>query len=74
MPAGPGGPGVWSCESTDPKQLDPEGCPYVQPAAGSKCWKRGASCHYGRCYWEGTSSTCEGGKWKNEQVRMGAPG
>ena len=74
MPSAPGERGVWSCESTDPKQLDPRGCPYLQPVDGSTCGKSGAICHYGRCYWNGSSSTCEGGTWKNEVVRMGEPG
>jgi hypothetical protein len=73
MPAGPGGPGLWRCGSTDPKQLDPRGCPYVQPADGSTCEKSGASCYYGACDWYGTRSTCEGGKWKSELVRGPGP-
>jgi hypothetical protein len=69
---GPGDPGSWRCGSTDPRRLDPQGCPYVAPTAGAACATAGKYCFYGACSWAGTAATCSAGAWHLAQI-MGPP-
>jgi hypothetical protein len=64
----PGEPGVWRCGSTDPRRLDPAGCPYVPPSAGASCATAGKRCFYGACPWAGTAATCSSGAWRLQQI------
>ncbi|MFI5298813.1 MAG: hypothetical protein ACHREM_12015 [Polyangiales bacterium] len=66
-------PGWWRCSSTDPKQIDPTGCPYVLPRNGASCPTPGQECHYGLCGWNGERASCAGGRWVVEEIRLPPP-